>query len=359
MQGAAYQRVYKAQPAPAHLVTHLQQAHLASLAEESEEGSDCVSEPESGLIQDDDFALEPGLPADNPTEHAGAPQTEVHGLAQHAHVRKKAESETDGMVEVNMDDDLEASSQGASFSERAASQHGAVHHMPLQAQHAQHAQHGKSREGSAPAAIHAKPAVKHTSSAASAASTLQPEEPLKATHALLHPAAALSADAVHAAKADPETSRAAAENQVSAETQTQPKTHPPAAPNIVAAACPVPLVNPGSANPKLGHSADATGSLDFQDIALDEVQRSPSIASKAEANAVATSGAQTGAVHDEWEEVNLARAREVAATVDAAPNPIPGDKVLHALKRILCVVCLMTGTHPKEMKGGLRRWKLE
>ena len=323
--------MYKAQPAPAHLITHLQQAHLASLAEESEEGSDCVSEPESGLIQDDDFALEPGLPADNPTDQAGAPKTDAHGITQHAHL-KRSEIETDGMVEVNMDDDLETSSQGRSFSERAASQHGAVFHPTPQAQQAQHAQHGKLKEGLAPAAQHTVPGGKHSSSAAVAASISQYTEPLKVTRVTLDPAAALSADAVHAAKADPVISPAAAETHVSAEAPTEPKPHQSATPATVAAAELVPLVKPGPTDPRLGSSADVSDTLDFQDIALDEVQPSPSVASKAaEVNTVAASGAQTEPVHDEWEEVNLARAREsVAATVDAPPNPIPGDKVLPA-----------------------------
>ena len=59
MQGETYQRVYQAAAAPSHLVTSLHQAHLSSLAEDSEEGSDQVSESDGGLIHDDDLAAEP------------------------------------------------------------------------------------------------------------------------------------------------------------------------------------------------------------------------------------------------------------------------------------------------------------
>ena len=71
LQGETYQRVYQAEPAPAHLITPLHQAHLASLAEESEEGSDQVSESDGGLIHDDDLAAEP-MPA-VPTHQVSTP----------------------------------------------------------------------------------------------------------------------------------------------------------------------------------------------------------------------------------------------------------------------------------------------
>ncbi|KAL0036717.1 hypothetical protein WJX79_007272 [Trebouxia sp. C0005] len=57
-QGATYQRVFKPQPAPVHMISALHQAHLGSLAEDSEEGSDVISESDGGLIHDDDLPIE-------------------------------------------------------------------------------------------------------------------------------------------------------------------------------------------------------------------------------------------------------------------------------------------------------------
>lgn len=330
LQGASYKRTFKAEPAPPHLITHLHQAHLGSLAEGSEEGSDCVSEPESGLIDDEDVEPDAASPAAAPSKQvASQDQSDAQGSThRNSQVHRQAAFETDGMVELNMDDDLEAPSQGPSFSERAGRQHSGVQHTVQQAQHVE-----KRGRGAALAATHS------SNAAVAVPESDQLHEPTRAGLPAADRAAAYQANAVHAAKGVPASSSAITETDPSAiDTQSGRVKSQPSAVNPLAAsdtagtdAAATPAVTgPAAAGPAAAADA-ATDSLDFQDIALDEVQLSPSTVSKAaEVAAAAAPSRLPGSVQDEWEEVNLARAREVAATVDTAPNPIPGDKVLLA-----------------------------
>ena len=319
MQGASYKRTFKAEPAPPHLITQLHQAHLGSLAEGSEEGSDCVSEPESGLIDDEDVEPDATSPAAPPFKQAASQdQSGAQGSThRNSQVHRQAAFETDGMVELNMDDDLEATSQGPSFSERAGRQHSEVQHTVQQPQHAEKAGRG--------AAVAATPS---SNAAVAVQAGDQLHEPTKAGLP-----AADQANAVHAAEGVPASSSATAEtNRSAVDTQSESVKSQPSAVNPPATSVTAgtgAAASPAVAGPAAADAA--TDSLDFQDIALDEVQLSPSTVSKAaEVAAAAVPSRLSGSVKDEWEEVNLARAREAAATVDTAPNPIPGDKVLLA-----------------------------
>ena len=107
---------------------------------------------------------------------------------------------------------------------------------------------------------------------------------------------------------------------------------------------PVPLLQPveqDSAQPAAASASStaavaasfAAEGVDFQDIALDEIQLSPAADAKAaEVKAAApVPGPVATQGKDEWEEVNLARAREMALAADASAAPMPGDKVPHGL----------------------------
>lgn len=274
-------------------MSSLQHAHLGSLAEESEEGSDMVSESDGGLIHDDDLPIESSPAAstslDHPTAQGSARNSVTSGGAAREHKAAAAAIGTDGMFELDINDDFEQAGGVNSFTARGG-QRAALYTTPsdLQkggavsttAEAAQtfigHAALNK-KAASAPASVDG-----HQSSSGQAQYALQLEQ------------------AQHAQQAVSESSR-----------QPLPDSVPAAALSPVPILGPVPEAAPLSAV-AAASQPKATPVLDMAQVDLEEVELG-------EGNGAGPSAA------DEWEEVNLARAREMA--VDAPSAAIPGDKV--------------------------------
>lgn len=306
---------------PAHLTSH-HPAHLTSLAEDSEEGSDAVSESEGGLIQDDD------LPTPSPAASASLDHSQgskaltrssiAAATAVQSASKERAAAGTDGMFELDIDDDLEQASGLNSFTAKAGQR---------LSQHATVAKPGMQPDNSRPGA--------GTKEEKQAASTVTD-----------HNAAAGGSSATdhNAAAAGP--SGAALQTYSSMAEQVTPSPQPSQQSNSVeqqflpdsvpaAALSPVPILgqeaaaaaHPVGSQPK----AAATGAL--AGIDLEEVDLEDAVAASVSADDKA--GAGTAAT-DEWEEVNLARAKELA--VDAPTAAIPGDKVAPCSPH--CCACL-------------------
>lgn len=302
--------MFNPQPLPAHLLTPTHQAHLTSLAEGSEEGSDAVSESEGGLIQDDDSPTEASPAASASLDHP-------HGSKQTAAGNPRAAAGTDGMFELDIDDDMEQGSGLTSFTARSSqrlSQHAAVTGAGVQHQ-----------KGDTPAAA-----------------TAQGDQ--QAAHPSSH-AAAVSDSSAAALQLKSSAVGHSAQDYISQPDQQQESSgQQPVLESVPAAALSATPILGGpdlgaDAHPAGSHPATvAVGALAGMD--LEEIELQDGVAGD---KAVAGQGAT-----DEWVEVNLARARELA--VDAPTAAIPGDKVRCSDRVLLllthAVCCRLAGPPP-------------
>lgn len=307
-QGASYERVFNPQPLPAHLLTPTHQAHLTSLAEDSEEGSDAVSESEGGLIQDDDSPTEASPAASASLDHLHGPRAPRSSLiaatGQTAVGTPRAAAGTDGMFELDINDDMEQGSGLNSFTARSSqrlSQHAAVTGAGVQQQ--------KS----------------HTPAAAT------PQGEQQAAYPSSHAAA------VSGSSADGLQFKSSTLGQYEHSSQPYQQQKPSSVPQPLLESAPAAALSAtpilggpdpgGDAHPAGSHpttmAVGALAGVDLQEIELQD--------GVADDKAAAGQGAT-----DEWVEVNLARARELA--VDAPTAAIPGDKV----RRCDHVVLLLT-----------------
>lgn len=315
------------------MLTSPHQAHLTSLAEDSEEGSDAVSESEGGLIQDDDSPTEASPAAsaslDNPAG-SRAVRSSLTAATGQAVGRQRAAAGTDGMFELDIDDDIEQGSGLNSFTARNTqrfSQHAAVTGAGLQ------------QKGDRPAPTQGEqPAAGSNSTAAVAAGLSE------------SPADALQPRSDAAGQSDKGSH--SSQHQRSSGQQPLPDSVPAAA----LSATPIlgALQAGAGAHPR-GSQATSLAAGTPAGVDLEEIQLQDGVAhvpgDKADAGQAAT---------DEWEEVNLARARELA--VDAPTAAIPGDKVWRwnpAFCCLLmhCLLCRLAGL-PLEPGGQVCKWWL-
>lgn len=300
---------------PAHLTSH-HPAHLTSLAEDSEEGSDAVSESEGGLIQDDDLPT-PSPAASASLDHSQGSKAVTRSsiaaaTAVQAAGKERAAAGTDGMFELDINDDLEQASGLNSFTAKGGQR---------LSQHATVAKPGMQPDNTRPGA-----GMKEEQQAAGPSSD--------------HHAAAASAGGVSASDHDAAavgSSDAALQTYSSMAEQLTPSPQP-SQPSKSVEQQPLPYSVPAaplSPVPILGQEAAAAGALagiDLEEVELEGTVAGVSADDKGVAGKAAT---------DEWEEVNLARAKELA--VDAPTAAIPGDKVTPAA--LTAVVALRTLVH--------------
>ncbi|DBA86037.1 hypothetical protein WJX77_012319 [Trebouxia sp. C0004] len=296
-QGATYQRVFKPEPAPVHLISALHQAHLSSLAEGSEEGSDLVSESDGGLIHDDDLPIESSPAAsaslDQSSAQMAAGSSTNLGSAAQDHRAAPAAAASDGMFELDIDDDFEQEIEVSSFTEMGNQQR-----CPdLEAPDMQK--------------IFATPAAAAQSQNANAALS---KEPVSAALLIEEPQSSSN----QAQQAQCEQPQHTQQPITESGQQSMPDSVPEAA------LLPLPILGPLPEAASL--SAMATASQpraalagDMTQVDLEEIE----VGKAARVGATQASAGQVAA--DEWEEVNLARAKETA--VDAPSAAMPGDKV--------------------------------
>ena len=277
--------MFKPQPAPAHLISPLHQAHLTSLAEDSEEGSDQVSESDGGLIQDDDLPIEasPAASASFDQSPGGKiSRSSAAGIRLVPSGKERAAAGTDGMFELDINDDFEQASGFQSFT-------------------------GKSGQRS-------------SHYAAGPIADVQPEGVRPAAHAGSTEQEVVRSsrdDTGASSSADTQSSISIAQQAQHAESSGQvpmPDSVPVAALSTVPILSPLP--DAVASQPKAG-PAEAMAGIDLEEIELGDAKEGlPSQQATVEGQAAT----------DEWEEVNLARAKELA--VDVPTAAIPGDKVL-------------------------------
>ena len=289
--------MFNPQPLPAHLLTPTHQAHLTSLAEDSEEGNDAVSESEGGLIQDDDSPTEASPAASASLDQPQGPRATRSSLIANGQTGGKphAAAGTDGMFELDIDDDTEQGSGLNSFTARSAlrlSHHAAVTGSGVQQQ---------KKDGPAAAVSQGEQQPAGSSNHVAAVS-------------------GVSADALR-----PNSSTTGHSEQGSQPDLPQKSSGEQPLPDSVPATAlsSTPILgslDAGTDAPPAG-SQPTAGALAGMD--LDEIELQDGVAS-----VPGEKGAAGHAATDEWEEVNLARARELA--VDAPTAAIPGDKVRDA-----------------------------
>ena len=277
--------MFKPEPAPAHLITPLHQAHLTSLAEDSEEGSDQVSESDGGLIQDDDSPIEASPAASaslDPSPGSKVSRSSAAGIGLAPSGKERAAAGTDGMFELDINDDFEQASGLHSFTGKSGQRLCHYAAGPV----ADMQQEGVS---SAPEAV--------------------------ITQQQLAPSS--RDDVGTSSHADPQSSSSVAQQAQHAKSSGQ-LPMPDSVP--VAALSPVPILSPlpdAAASQPKAEPAEAMAGIDLEEIELGD----------AKAGVPSQQAAVNGqAATDEWEEVNLARAKELA--VDVPTAAIPGDKVL-------------------------------
>ncbi len=300
LQGATYQRVFKPQPAPVHLISALHQAHLGSLAEDDEEGSDVVSESDGGLIHDDDLPIESSPAAsaslDQPSARMAAGSSTNSGSAAQDHRAAAAAAGSDGMFELDINDDFEQAIGVSSFTAMGNQQRC----LELQATDMQK--------------ISATPAAAIQSQNTNAALS---KEPVSAS-LLIEGPQSTNSQAQHAQQAQYEQAQHTQQPVTESGQQPMPDSVPEAALSSLPILGPLPeaasLTTVATASqPKAASVGDMT-QVDLEEIELGE------------ATGVGATQASFGQVAaDEWEEVNLARAKELA--VDASSAAMPGDKV--------------------------------
>ena len=302
-QGASYERVFKPLPVHAHLLTPHHQAHLTSLAEDSEEGSDAVSESEGGLIQDDDSPTEASPAASASLEHSQGSKMIRSGVIAatgQAVGQQPSAAGTDGMFELDMNDDSEQASGVNSFTAKGG------HRL---SQHAATTSAGVDQEFDRPATT-----VKEEQQAAG----------LSTVHASAvtgddHAADGSSADALQPNSSSAgQFDKPGQLSQQSTASGQQPLLDsiplspvPTLGQEAAAAAHPA-----GSQGQGSRAAADTLAGIDLEEVELEDAAGTALPCDRGGAGQAAT---------DEWEEVNLARAKELA--VDAPTAAIPGDKV--------------------------------
>lgn len=305
VQGVTYQRVFKPQPAPAHLITPLHQLHLGSLPEDSEEGSDLVSESDGGLIHDDDLLIEESPAAstslDQPSARKAANDSLVSGVATR-HRNAAAAAGIDGMFELDINDDFEQASGGDSFTAKGTQRMSQCAELPVL---------GLQQDMSVSAACAALVAQQPSSKNVVTGSPVGQWQ-VSSSHAQQH-------------QFDGAQQEAGSSSQL-----PMPDSVP------LSALSPVPILGLSqqapahqadpAVNQQVASPMDNTTKLDLEEIDLGE----------AKVNVPSQVSAEGPQAADEWEEVNLARAKELA--VDAPSAAIPGDKVKNNSCR-LCHFC--------------------
>jgi len=284
------------------------------LAEDSEEGSDLVSESDGGLIHDDDLPTE-SSPAISTSLNQPAAQTDarnslIPGNASRAQKTAAAAAGTDGMFELDIDDDFEQAAGMSSFTAKSG-QCSSLYAVASAAT--------TQTQGDSPAVI----------------AISQPQDSGAASGTSLE-TASVSADEVQLSSSQAQQAQPALQFKQAHRAQQAVSTNQQPMPDSVplAALSPVPILGPlpegaalqavpAASQPKMAHS-DEMARVDLEEIELGDALPT---GSSAEGQPAA----------DEWEEVNLARAREMA--VDAPSAAIPGDKVclllLHLLSPVL------------------------
>ena len=308
--------MFKPQPLPGHITSH-HPAHLTSLAEGSEEGSDAVSESEGGLIQDDDPPM-PSPAASASLDHFQGSKVVCSSVVAAATTgqsvgKERAAAGTDGMFELDINDNMEQASGLNSFTAKGGrlSQHAAVIKAGMRSDFGRPEAVTKEEEQVA------GQGSDHSAAAAAVAAAADGSPVIEHSPAVAGP----SDDALQ-----PNSSSAAGQSHQNAQPSQQSlsfaqQSLPDSVP--AAALSPVPMLghvassaaHPVGSQPKAAAAGRLAG-IDLEDVELeDAVARVPS--DKAVTGQAAT---------DEWEEVNLARAKELA--VDAPTAAIPGDKVV-------------------------------
>ena len=302
--------MFKPQPLPAHLTSH-HPAHLTSLAEDSEEGSDAVSESESGLIQDDDSPMSSPAASTSLDHLQGSKAVRSSVVAtRQAGSKERAAAGTDGMFELDIDDNMEQASGLNSFTAKGGqrlSPHAAVITAGMHSdfgspgvvakEEAQIAGQSSDHIAAAGAAAGASPVIDHC------AAVVIPSE-----------------DVVQ-----PSNSSTAGQSDQNAQPSQQPEFSvqqrlPESVPEAVLSPVPVLGQVASSGAHPVSQQQKAAAADTLAGIGLEEVELEDAVAGVPDGKAV------TGqAATDEWEEVNLARAKELA--VDAPTAAIPGDKV--------------------------------
>ena len=300
-----------------HLISALHQAHLGSLAEGSEEGSDVVSESDGGLIHDDDLPIDSSPAAsaslDQPSAQVAAGSSTNSGSAAQDHRAAAAAAGSDGMFELDINDDFEQAIGVSSFT--------AVGNQ----------QRYPNVEAPDMQKISATPAAAIQSQGTNAALS---KEPVTAALLIEGPQSS-SSQAQHAQQAQYKQSQHAQQPVTESGQQPMPDSVPEAALSSLPILGPLPEAATLSAaatasQPKAASLGDLT-QVDLEEIELGE------------ATGVGATQASAGQVAaDEWEEVNLARAKETA--VDALSAAMPGDKV-GLLVLGLIATCIAAYTH--------------
>ena len=259
-----------------------------------------VSESDGGLIHDDDLPIESSPAAsaslDHPRAQGHARNDVPSGGAAKDNKAAAVAIGTDGMFELDINDDSEQACGVNSFTAKGG-QRAALYTMPSDLQ----------KEGAASTTAEAAPsAAEHAALNKEAASAPALSDGHQSSSSQAQHALQLK-QAQHAQQAAPESSQ-----------QPLPDSVP------AAALSPVPILGPVlEAAPLLAVAAasqpKATPMVDLAQVDLEEVELGEGNGVPSQASAAGPSAA------DEWEEVNLARAREMA--VDAPSAAIPGDKV--------------------------------
>ncbi len=281
-----------------HLISALHQGHLGSLAEDSEEGSDVVSESDGGLIHDDDLPIE-SLPAasaslDQVSVQMAAGSSTNSGNAGHNH--RAAAAGSDGMFELDINDDFEQAIGVSSFTAMG------------------HQQKFPGLQATDKQKMYATPAAAIQSQNTNAALS---KEPVSASLLIEGPQSP-SSQAQHAQQVQYE------QPQHTQQPVTESGRQPVADSVPEAALSSLPILGPlpeAAALPAVAAASQPRAALvgDMTQVDLEEIELG-------EATGVGASQASAGQVAaDEWEEVNLARAKELA--VDAPSAAMPGDKV--------------------------------
>ena len=304
-----------------------------------------MSEPDSGLIQDEDNEPDPVPASVAALASQAAAQPAARYSIQAGAGRSPAKQRdlgidlgTDGMVELDMDADLEPPSQ--SFSERLALQNQALQGPSLQPSWQQQQQ----------PQLHQPQPDKSSLTGKDISTKAQPASANHSEPAKTAPSEARADAAAAAAAAAAETAPGSADTAGSPDVLAQAQAQTLGE----LALSPVPLLQPvrqESAPPPAASAslaaaatsgaaaaaAPAAEGVDFQDIALEEIQLSPGTDAKAaDVKAAPVPATVATKAQDEWEEVNLARAREMALAADASAAPMPGDKVSPALTVAIC-----------------------
>ena len=300
--------MFKPQPLPGHLASH-HPAHLTSLAEDSEEGSDAVSESEDGLIQDDD------PPTPSPAASASLDHSQGSKVIRSSVVAAATTGQsvgTDGMFELDIDDNMEQASGLNSFTAKGGqrlSQHAAVINAGMRSDF------GRPEAVTTEEEQLAGRSSDHSAAAAAAAAAGSP---------VIDHSAAVAGPPDDALQPNSSSAAGQSDQNVQPSQQSLSFAQQPLPESVPAATLsPVPIlgqVASAAAHP-VGSQPKAAAAGTLPGIDLEEVELEDAMAG------VPGDKAVTGqAATDEWEEVNLARAKELA--VDAPTAAIPGDKVV-------------------------------